>query len=199
MWDWEESGTLEMNCFLCHLETPNNDARVAAIQSGEFGDANTSTLLGLNIVSEGGEGWAYNPEAFNENGELKNDLLGLQDPTNANCAACHGEVHVSDEPLTLSACDLNSSQTATTGQVISAQRINQSGVNLSGKNELDHSWDVHAERQLQCTDCHYALNNPSHLSELQSTNPEHLVYDPRSLEIGEYLLRPDHNFARGQS
>jgi hypothetical protein len=26
-----------------------------------------------------------------------------------------------------------------------------------------------------------------------------LIYDPRRLEIGEYLLRPDHNFARGQS
>lgn len=198
-WNWDESGTMEMNCFLCHLETPNNEARVTAIQSGEFGNAVTATLLGLNIASEAEEGWAYNAEAFNESGELKNDLLGIQDPTNANCAACHGEVHASEDPLTFTACDLDYPQTATTGQVVSAQNISDSGANLSNKDELDRSWDVHAERQLQCTDCHYALNNPSHLSELQSTNPEHLIYDPRSLEIGEYLERPDHNFARGES
>ena len=29
--------------------------------------------------------------------------------------------------------------------------------------------------------------------------PEHLLYDPRTLEINEYLEKPDHNFARGQS
>ncbi len=52
---------------------------------------------------------------------------------------------------------------------------------------------------MKCTDCHYALNNPAHASELQSNNPAHLLYDPRTLEINEYLQRPDHNFARGQS
>ncbi len=198
-WSWDASGTMEMNCFLCHLEAPNNEARIEMIQAGEFGNANTATLLGLNIVSEVDGAWSYNPAAFNENGELKDNALGIQDPTNSNCAACHGEVHATEDPLTFTACDLNYPQTATTGQVVSAQRINASGVNLSNKAELDRSWDIHAERQLQCTDCHYALNNPSHLSEIQSNNPEHLVYDPRSLEIGEYLERPDHNFARGES
>ena len=199
-WDWEKSGTMEMDCFLCHLEAPNTSARAEAIHAGEFGKANTATLLGLNIVEESTDGWVWNAESFNEAGELKSELIGIQDPTNSNCATCHGEVHPgSDEPRTLTACVLGYSQTATTGQVVSAQRINESGVNLTNKNDLDRSWDVHAERQLQCTDCHYALNNPSHLSEIQSNNPEHLVYDPRSLEIGEYLQRPDHNFARGES
>ncbi len=199
-WDWNKSGTMEMNCFLCHLETPNTSARAEAIHAGEFGKANTATLMGLNIVEASADGWVWNTESFNEAGELKSDTIGIQDPTNLNCATCHGEVHPeSEEPLTISACDLDYPQTATTGQVVSAQSINESGVNLTNKNAIDRSWDVHAERQLQCTDCHYALNNPSHLSEIQSNNPEHLVYDPRSLEIGEYLQRPDHNFARGQS
>lgn len=198
-WNWDQSGTMEMNCFLCHLESPNNEARVKAIQNGEFGKATTATLLGLNIVSESAEGWSYNPEAFNENSELQDNKLGIQDPTNGNCAACHGEVHATEDPLTFTACDLDYPQTATTGQVVSGQRINDSGVNLTGKNEINRSWDIHAERQLQCTDCHYALNNPSHASELEAANPDHLIYDPRTLEIGEYLERPDHNFARGQS
>jgi Ni/Fe-hydrogenase b-type cytochrome subunit len=72
-------------------------------------------------------------------------------------------------------------------------------MNLSGKADLSRSWDVHAERQLQCTDCHYALNNPAHAAESQRAEPGHLLYDPRSLEISEYLEKPDHNFARGQS
>lgn len=200
VWDWNKSGTMEMNCFLCHLETPNTSARADAIHAGEFGNANTATLLGLNIVNKSADGWAWNAESFTEAGELKSDALGIQDPTNSNCATCHGEVHPStEEPLTLSACDLNYPQTATTGQVISSQRINESGVNLTDKDGLDRSWDIHAERQLKCTDCHYALNNPAHVSELQSNNPEHLLYDPRSLEINEYLQRPDHNFARGDS
>ncbi len=199
-WNWSESGTMEMNCFLCHLETPNNTARVDAIKAGEFGSANTATLLNMNLVSKTADGWVWNAEAFNENGEVKSETLGIQDPTNANCAACHGEVHPnSGDPLTINQCDVNYPQTATTGQVVSGQRINQSGVNLANKDELSRSWDIHAERELKCTDCHYALNNPSHASELQSNNPEHLLYDPRTLEINEYLQRPDHNFARGES
>ena len=200
-WDWKASGTMEMNCFLCHLETPNTEARSAFIQTGSFGNANTATLLGLSVVDyDGTTGtWTWNSEAFDETSKLKSEYLKIQDPTNANCAACHGDVHASESPLTYTACDLDYPQTATTGQVIASQRISASGVNLSNKDELNRSWDIHAERQLQCTDCHYALNNPSHAFEAQGNNPEHLKYDPRTLEIGDYLEKPDHNFARGES
>jgi Ni/Fe-hydrogenase b-type cytochrome subunit len=201
-WNWNESGTLEMNCFLCHLENPNTLARVSFIQEGSFGNANTATLLGLGIVDyePSTRNWAWNAEAFDANKEIKDDLLKIQDPTNANCATCHGEVHTdSTQPLTITAGDLNYPQTATTGQVISAQKISESGVNLSGKESLNRSWDIHAERQLQCTDCHYALNNPAHADEAQKAEPSHLLYDPRVLDISEYLKMPDHNLARGQS
>ena len=196
-WNWDQSGTLEMNCFLCHLANPNNEARLNAIRSGEFGDASTATLTGLNIVSRTSGGWAWNADAFDENDELKSEYIFIQDPTNQNCVQCHGAIHTNpDIPLVLETCNW---ETATTGQVISPQRISDSGMNIAMKETVTRSWDVHAERQLQCTDCHYALNNPAHALEAQGPNPEHLVYDPRTLEIGEYLQRPDHNFARGQS
>ncbi|MCB0184670.1 MAG: hypothetical protein KDE31_10410, partial [Caldilineaceae bacterium] len=99
----------------------------------------------------------------------------------------------------IDACNLDEPQTATTGQVISGQRINESGLNLADKESLTLSWDIHAERGLKCTDCHYALNNPRHAQDAADSRPEHLVYDPRRLEIGEYLERPNHNFARGES
>ena len=53
-WDWEASGTMEMNCFLCHLENPNTEARAGCIRSGWFGNANTATLLGLGIGEHDG-------------------------------------------------------------------------------------------------------------------------------------------------
>jgi thiosulfate reductase cytochrome b subunit len=199
-WDWNKSGLMEMDCFLCHLESPNLKARADAIHAGEFGKANTATLLGLNIVNQTSNGWVWNANSFTPAGELKSSSLGIQDPTNSNCATCHGEVHPNtNDPLTITACDLNYPQTATTGQVVSGQRISDSGINLSGKNDLNRSWDVHAERELKCTDCHYALNNPAHVQEAQKAEPDYITYDPRTLEIGEYLQKPDHNFARGQS
>jgi thiosulfate reductase cytochrome b subunit len=124
----------------------------------------------------------------------------IQDPTNTNCAQCHGLVHTDpEEALVLISCSLDNWQTATTGQVISAQKISLSGVNLSGKEGLSRSWDIHAERGLSCTDCHFSLNNPAYYQESPESRPEHLEYDPRRLEIGEYLQKPDHNLARGQS
>lgn len=199
-WNWSASGAMEVNCFLCHLERPNLAAREASIRAGRFADANTATLSGLNIVEPRAASWNWNRSAFTAEGLVKSEALGIQDPTNANCAACHGEVHAASAvPLQISACDLDYPQTATTGQVVASQRINASGVNLAGKRELTRSWDVHAERQLQCTDCHHSLNNPAHVNRRADSRPAHLRYDPRALEINEYLQRPDHDFARGQS
>ncbi|MEZ4767334.1 MAG: cytochrome b/b6 domain-containing protein [Caldilineales bacterium] len=198
-WDWSASGVMEMNCLLCHTPEPNNAARIERVQAGLFGDAATATLLGSGIVEASGDGWAWNQDAFNADGELKPDFVRIQDPSNENCAQCHGLVHDGDDPLTLDACDPDQPQTATTGQVISAQKINKSGLNLQAKNSLSHAWDIHAERGLKCTDCHYSLNNPVHYQETQDSQLEHLTYDPRRLEIGEYIERPDHTLARGQS
>jgi thiosulfate reductase cytochrome b subunit len=201
LWHWD-AGTMEMNCFLCHLENPNLPTRREYISVGGFDYASMATLDGTGIVTRNSQdgGLDWNTGSFDENGELKPGFVKIQDPTNSNCAACHGEIHtVSDVPLTISAYDLSNPQTATTGQVISAQKISGSGLNLSGKKDLTRSWDIHAERQLQCTDCHYALNNPAHAGETRKTQPDHLLYDPRVLDISEYLQRPDHNFARGQS
>ena len=199
-WDWNESGVAEMDCFLCHLDQPDHVARTAALAAGDFGWASTATLAATGIVTKTTDGWQWNAAAFDAGGELLPENVRVQDPTNANCAQCHGIVHTAtDTPLTFAGCDLENSQTATTGQVISPQKISESGANIAGKSDLARAWDVHAERQLACTDCHYAVNNPAHAQESDDTRPSHLIYDPRRLDIGDYLERPDHNFARGQS
>jgi len=199
-WDWNQSGVMEMDCFLCHLDKPNNDARAAELQAGKFGWANTATLVGTGLLDKVAGGYTWNKAAFDENGNLKKEFILVQEPTNNNCAQCHGEIHTGvQEPLTISACDQAYPQTATTGQVVASQKISESGVNIQDKSSLARPWDIHAERALKCTDCHFSLNNPVQAERAAATSPSHLMYDPRKLGIGEYLQRPNHDFARGQS
>ncbi len=205
-WDWAASGGVEMNCFLCHLPAPNNDARIAALQDGAFRWANTATLVGRGLVEMNGAAYRWQPEAFDAEGLLKPEFVTVQDPSNANCGQCHGLVHTDAEtPLSLAAAanatwSTNAtrySASLTTGQIIAEQHISDSGLNLAGKDGLTRPWDIHAARQLQCTDCHFSLNNPVYFQESSATRPDHLAFDPRRLDLGEYLERPVHDFAKG--
>jgi thiosulfate reductase cytochrome b subunit len=196
IWDWQASGVAEMNCFLCHTDGPNNPARLEALEAGNFGWASTATLLGSGIVSQSGETYAYNSQAFTADGNLSPEALAIQDPTEANCSLCHAPVQASAEtPFVKAGCDAEQLRAERTGTVFSAGRLSASGVNLAGKEDLSRSWDIHAERGVSCTDCHFSLNNPVYFQESGDTRPEHLSFDPRRLEIGEYLYRPSHLFA----
>lgn len=196
-WSWRQSGTLEMNCFLCHMEQPNNEARAEALADGDFAWANTASLAGTGIVEEVGGEWVWSTDAFQENGELAPEFVTVQDPANSNCAQCHGMVHTDpNELLVADTCDSELSMSYSTGQIISGTRIANSGLNIAGKDELNRSWDIHAERVVNCVDCHYSLNNPV-FSEADAVETlDHLIFDPRRLDFGDYLLQPLHQFAR---
>ncbi len=200
-WDWTKSGTVEMNCFLCHLSIPNNDARVEALRAGDFAWANTATLLGTGVVEKSEDGmlqWAA--DAFDETGAVGQEYLTIQEPTNEHCGQCHGLVHAESEtPLVLEGCTPAQWSTITTGQIYSPQRLLDTGLNFQSKDDLSRSWDIHAERVLDCTECHYAVNNPIYYQEPQEERPDHLRFDPRRISFGEYLYRPLHQFAKGQS
>jgi thiosulfate reductase cytochrome b subunit len=199
-WNWAQSGVIEMNCFLCHTPSPDTGARAAAITAGRFAWANTATLADSDLVTPGEGGtFTWNESAFDEDGLLLEEYVTIQDPTNGNCAACHGLLHSGGEPLALTGCSLDNSQTATTGQVISPDKISESGLNIADKSDLVRSWDIHAERQLQCVDCHYSLNNPIYYLENAATRPDNLIFDPRRIDFGAYLEQPSHNLARGLS
>ena len=198
-WDWGASGTVEMNCFLCHLAQPNLDARAAALEAGNFAWANTATLLGSGMVEQTADGWTWRPEAFEADGTLTPTLVTIVDPTPEHCGACHSTVHSEADPLMPEAIFAGNGQSLCTGQVFSGQRLMDTGLNLAGKDDLAQPWDVHAERNLQCSNCHFALNNPIYYEEPSGSRPAHLEFDPRRLEFNEYLLRPDHNFAKGQA
>jgi hypothetical protein len=131
---------------------------------------------------------------------LAEGRLAVSDPTNENCGLCHGLVHDDvTEPVVGPSCDPSIRRTVTTGQIVSPERIDDSGMNLEAKASLTRSWDVHAERRVKCTDCHASSNNPAYVAEASETQPANLIFDPRRLEPGEYLYQPSHELARSAS
>ncbi len=200
VWDWRKSGGVEMNCFLCHTPNPDNDERLKALAAGDFRWSATATLEGTGIVeaTESG-GWRWNAEAFDRDGHLEKEFIRIQDPQDDNCGLCHGLVQVNPAvPIITTGCLPDHWGTETTGQIRSPQRIRDSGMNLAGKQDLSRAWDIHSERLVGCTDCHYSLNNPVYVREEARSSLSHLRFDARRMDISEYLYRPSHQFAKGQ-
>jgi thiosulfate reductase cytochrome b subunit len=182
----------ELNCLLCHTARPNNDARLVALASADSAWAGSATLLGTGLIEQVGGQWRWNSAAFTAAGEVEPAALGLQPPADANCGLCHGIVASDVEtPVTLN----DGWQTATTGLIVSPQRLLDSGLNLVGKASLTRSWDAHAERLVACADCHYPQNSPAFDSAATTNQPEHLLLDPRTPELGDFLQRPSHILA----
>jgi len=191
----EEVG-VEMNCFLCHYEGANNQARVLALETGRLTQGSSGTLCGTGIVNLRPLGCNIHQDAFDEDGNLLTKYVNIAEPSDAACGQCHGVVGEDAQiPLTFDLYDMRQWTTYTTGQVFSPQRISNSGMNIEDKTELARSWDVHAERVVNCVDCHYSLNNPVFYVEGDASRPDHLEFDPRRMEIGDYLERPVHQFA----
>ena len=213
-WDYSASGSSELNCFLCHIEEPNNEARLDELKEGRFEWAVTATLENLSIPDDPrtayderaplliqnsyGAPYSYNSRIFDEDGRVPNSVLNIRDPRDANCGQCHGQARAHGEVVNWEPGLVNYA-TETLGQIISPQRINQSLMNIKDKSSLSRPWDVHAERMLECSHCHYSANNPAAYSEWEKTRPDHLRHEARTLNIGEYLYRPSHNFAKGDS
>lgn len=195
--DWLANGGVELNCFLCHTSKINNDARIATLGAGNFKWANSATLLGSGMITGTLDALTWNEAAFSAEGELLPEFVDVQDPENESCGLCHGTVHTNNDiPLTLNACDLEDWNTATTGQVMSPQRLFRSGLNLADKNNLSRAWDIHTERVVDCVDCHHALNNPVYFQGSTDGSLEHLIFDARRIDIEDFLYRPSHQLAR---
>lgn len=188
----------EMNCFLCHLPNPDNAARLGEVQAGRSQWAATATLATTGAVKKTAAGWTWNQAAIGPDGLIRPDFPRPVPPSSTHCGLCHGQVHKGSAPLVLQH-DRGNRITDATGQVFAAQRLNDSGVNLTDKDNLARPWDVHAERLLECRDCHYSLNNPAHTAGAEQTKPAHLRFESRKLTPAEYLLRPDHSFANGHA
>jgi hypothetical protein len=189
---------VEPNCFLCHLKDPDNGARIDVLVKGAPQWAATATLASTGLVKPEGKAWAYDQEKFiSTDGQRKADIDLLHPPV-TNCGLCHGQVHTGSDPL-VPVHGLSAWSTETTGQVFSWQQMSLSGANLEGREELSRAWDVHAERLLDCADCHPSLNNPGYYAESAETRPRHQRFEARKLKLSQFLKQPNHHFAKGFS
>ncbi|MCP3883016.1 MAG: hypothetical protein GY701_32150 [Sulfitobacter sp.] len=151
----------QMNCFLCHIPQPGHAGRLEASQSGKPEWSVSATLAETGLVSKTTDGYAWNTQQVAEDGEAE---LPLHPVSESNCGACHGMVHDGSSPLRVELGQGNEWTTEKTGQVFSPQRVRQSAMNLEAKDQLDMSWDVHAQRLVSCGDCHYSRGRPERLA-----------------------------------
>jgi hypothetical protein len=199
-WDWQASGTVELDCMLCHAAAPDNAARIQALQQGRFAWASTATLLGTGLVERDGQGFRYLAAAFEADGSVRAERLGLGRARSSGCRQCHGRACRCNDPVVFENSLLNWSA-ETGGAIFSPARARLSGMNLAGKEGLDTPWDVHAERLLECSDCHHAPNNPAFDLKLPEPGrpPAHLAFDARRTSLEDYLTRPDHELVKGHT
>ena len=158
----------QMNCFLCHIERPNLAEWQGALRSGEPDWAVAATLIGSTITLKGTEilertdqGYQWNAGGLDED-ELA--VIPMAQPRPEHCGSCHGLVHTDNKPLMVKLGSDENWGTETTGQVFSAQRIRLSALNLRDKDTLGRAWDLHAQRLVECRDCHYAKTPPERLT-----------------------------------
>ncbi len=193
------AGLVDMDCLLCHTDI-DPSARETALRSGDYAWANSAPLSSQGVLVQDNGQWRWDTSKFQANGALQPGLLDIRKPRDENCGQCHGIVENSlDMPLTIPS-DLEARHnTSRTGQVISPQKLLNSGLNITDKEELDYPFDVHADRVVGCVNCHYSLNNPVYFRQRAESQPVHLDFDPRRLSNAEYLVRPLHQFAKGRS
>ena len=183
-------------CGACHDTTFIAESSDHAV-AGVFDEGEIDCLI---CHSDAGDRRTWTADMFRPDGVLNENAFDIHKPTDENCAQCHSIVsNELDEPLTIPARSETFSMTDLTGQIISPQKISNSGLNIAGKDSLNHPFDIHSDRVVGCVNCHYSLNNPVYFQQRKESRPAHLEFDPRRLTSADYLERPLHQLAKGSS
>lgn len=183
--------SIEHSCKECH------DTDRIQNHSTHFNDRTQVSCLTCHLGVE-----KLTPDMVGPDHRLKKEITAhLSRPLNTSCAQCHGLVHEKATPLSLDPLLLlthpSAAMTRQTGALFSPQAIRQSGLNLQDKDLRTSPWDIHAERQVRCIDCHFSANNPRKAAILgdvsdEGKNLDHLRFDPRTLNTSDYLAAPSH-------
>ena len=103
-------------------------------------------------------------------------------PTQNQCGNCHGVVETSKNGIFYFPNAEHSSKTELTGEVYSYQRISDSDMNITNRDNINRSWDIHAERMVECTDCHYNTDNLNRMSDMGKPEIEAVDGEMRQCE-----------------
>ena len=184
------------NCLLCHSDNYNAETYISGLQSEYSAWAPLAGMTDQKLAVYSDDSWQWQVEVLGDKGELTAAELGIKSADSKACGQCHGIVYNSPEPLVIDPAAKIGRMTRKEGAIYSGQKISRSGMDIAGKDDLNRSFDVHAERLLQCTDCHRAANNPLHGGG-HGEKLSHLIHDPRQPDISVFLEKPDHNLVIG--
>jgi len=138
LWDWKGSGTVELNCLLCHVKTPNNVARIQALKAGRFGWASTATLVDSDLVKMKGDRYECVTDMMTSDGSVSAEHLQISTPHSASCRMCHAKSCRCTDPVVFEN-SLENWSAETTGEIFSPERMFDSGMNLKDKSSLSRA------------------------------------------------------------
>lgn len=185
----------EPNCFYCHVAGADTHAAAAEALSGDTSLVETLTLRALGLYDEvTRDRVRWDARKLSESSTVTSAVLTIQAPDAAVCGTCHGATDRSAPELEDSGRFLRMSEA--TGQVFSGARVADSSLNVQGRESASRAWDVHAQRLLSCSDCHFVPNDPG-AQTLWRSRQVQPVQEVRTGSMGDFLRRPDHRFARG--
>jgi hypothetical protein len=193
-----DARTFGIDCGRCHVAGAS-DVQASDLPFGAYPTATLGTLglVTLESKTDGSIEVRWDPSALLADGTIRPDRFPITAPTSEVCGTCHGLVK--DAPELLRKLGTRARMTLTTGQLFAATRMRDSTWNISDRSSLPRAWDVHAERLLECSDCHFSPNDPGATFRKHADVPTHLRHDSRTLGIGAFLHRPSHEFAKGSS
>ena len=192
----DHSPHIASNCLICHSDGYTAEDFINARETEHSKWSAMAGLANKSLAYQDDTGWHWQRDALGEEGELEASELGVKSADSESCGQCHGIVYNSSEPLVVDPDADIGRLTRNEGVIYSGQKLSNSGMNISHKDDALRSFDVHAERLLECTDCHRAANNPLH-GGAHGEKLDHLAHDPRLPNISEFLERPDHNLVIG--
>jgi thiosulfate reductase cytochrome b subunit len=183
---------VEKTCGACH------DAAYIAAHTDHKAPRSAATCVQCHV--NGGK-LEIRADRLDAEGKLRRESIRIGTPRAANCGACHGLVsdgHAAVAiPPTFEAVPTQGrtwSLTQGEGAIVAPQRMNDSFLDLQGKESLAAPWDVHAAKLVDCIACHYAGNSPARTDGKKGAL-RYLTADPRRQTQAEFLVRPDHRLA----
>lgn len=191
-------GRRPMNCVLCHVARPNYPARSRALRADALEWEVTATLEGIASISAG-DRWRYEPSLFDDEGLVVGAKLGLTKARSSHCLACHGGLDVDADVAPASDPPSHLSPGWATGLAYSARSMNDPQLGLEGAESLDRPFDVHAERLIECSNCHHSINNPVYRGQKDFSRAEHLRFEARAKDLGNHVRRPSHELVTGRA